>query len=396
MQDDAAQRRENQSRFQDLCNSDLVDKAATAAAAAMLAADELAANDLSPLNQQMNHITLDFIVPPVAPAVQPPSDPIQETQPKETSSNTVEGSDVLFFPSRDEREAFGDRVRASPSFTVPERAIVRSKVRGPSFHTIEELTEETDEKEEHHVSSPKKAVVTSPSKSLPQRQNDRMVVTDQTDQPSLQKPIAMNSNDLNELKETAMSQWESASVFAEEQQQDKVCYLVKIEELKEDGVPVFREVNIDSDLTAIKLCYNFMFERSKRRKLLNRGKGLVKFGADIFGKASDFFQKNEPENDSSEWRAHFKDTIQHGMYDVQIRDVVDKYDKFQPPEEVALLEIMWESKQRFDDQRKKQRKAREEEVIKESSTDINGLEAYVRKLHADSIATDDVPNQPTQ
>jgi hypothetical protein len=349
----AQQQRENQSRFQDLCNSELVDKAATLAAAAMLAADIQKESE----NKQQQNV---FHSP--ERRVSPPQNVFRSPEKRVSPPMLAEATEELYFPSREEREAFGNRVRRSPSYyaAVPQPLPISGIER--TFSAPLDGADDEEEEEEEEVEHPLHKTPEVP--------------------PAKEEACGISTKDIAELKEEAHSQaqWDTGSVYEEEEQLTKVCYLVKIDELKEEGIPMYKAVDIDSDIATIKLCHAFMNERANRKKLLKRGKGAAKFTADIFGKVSDFFQKNEGDDDSTEWRNHFKSDVEHGIHDIPIRKVMDKYENFHPPEEVTILELMWESKTKFDDQRKKQKKIEQEKALKGHEQTLNGWENYISSL----------------
>ncbi|RYE19508.1 MAG: hypothetical protein EOP45_12565 [Sphingobacteriaceae bacterium] len=300
---------------------------------------------------------------------------------KNDVDQVIESMEELHFPSRAERESYGSKLRISPFYTQPKEEVSKDKghldadinINMPTRSHIRPAIDDfiSDHDADNHDNH---------QLVMHNRYNEQQPNTNKILEPAVViggEACGIPDKDLTDLKETAGSQWDSASMYAEEQQQAKVCYLIKIEELKEEGVPMYKNVDIDSDLPGIKLCYSFMNERSKRRKLLQRGKGIVNMGANLFGKASDFFQKNDADNDSSEWRDQFKKEIKSGIYDVQIRDVVNKYEHFQPPEEVMLLELIWDSKTRFDDQRNKERRAKKEEEMQGHTMVLDDLENFL-------------------
>jgi hypothetical protein len=348
----AQQQKENQDRFQDLCNSDLVDKAATIAAAAMLAADLE--------NEKATTLAAAAIVATEKEKQQQQHTNIFHSPERHVLPVIAEATEEIYLPSREEREAFGNRARRSPSYYAAPSRIDRT------FTAPEETEEEDEEEEEHH-----------PTAKVVELSSPKLVVT-----PIPESAYGISAKDITELKEETRSQpqWDTGSAYEDEEQLNKVCYLIKIEELREEGIPMYKAVDIDSDLSAIKLCHAFMNERGNRRALLRNGKGAVKFTADIFGKVSDFFQKNEGDNDSTDWRNDFKANVESGLHDIPIRKVMNKYENFHPPEEISILQLMYDSKTKFDDKRKKQQKMEQEQALKGHEQKLDGWENYLSSL----------------
>ena len=169
------------------------------------------------------------------------------------------------------------------------------------------------------------------------------------------------------------------SICEDDLQREKVSYLVEIDEYKEEGIRVYKDVDIDSDIYDIKLCHAYMSERSKSQNRLNFVKGLVKFGADVYGKTADYFQGAEDENKSDEWRVAFKASVGDGKHDAPIRQVVRKYKKVQLPDEIALLTLIYEDRQKFDARRAKAKKIEAEAAKKSMDDEMEELDNHLKR-----------------
>jgi len=173
---------------------------------------------------------------------------------------------------------------------------------------------------------------------------------------------------------------EELTQLQDELESQKVSYLVEIEEFREEGIPLYKEVDINSDLSTIKLCHAFMNERSVRQAHMNTIKWAMNLSCDIWGKSADWLQTPKPENDSREWRIAFKENIKNGKFDIQIRKLVRRYKRVNLPQEINLLLLMHNDKEKFDTRRSKEQEKKAKEAIQIVEERTNEWSSQLEKL----------------